>query len=973
MSYLCIENGKEGPGRRYETLVPCLPMTMETYNQTYKPINTQLMNTFKHALGVLALALFPLGMHAQSVTVDLPEGSNICAMSSLDLTKMTCFDDAGKTKARANRSTLGNSIIVCDTLYTSGVGTHAPSKAVIKINGAKRFVANLGVDAEADKKADHGVMDYEIRLCTADNHTGTVLKSGTINRTDEASVKVDIDVAGADYLVLNLTNAGQAWADHADWANAYFTFEGEKPVMVAENEMYVDFSKIVELPAVGQDGAEIVPLSSLEISKATCGWGTIKANKSIDGNDIILNDTIYRSGVGTHATSRIIIKLNGAVTRFVTRVGIDDEVKKTENGRNAANVDYKVILKAENGDTKVVAQGNIRGTDTTSDLVEVDCNGWKYLFLEADEGDGNGSDHVDWANAYFEYHEQNSTRPEIVSAEEISSKLACATLLYSQPGVRFMHRLRAANPNAALTVGELPEGLTYNAARKIVEGRINTEGVYHYTVTVNSEGEVSDEEVTLNVTSKMDMPVPFMGWLSWNVVQGDISEDVIRTVSDAMVDKGLLAAGYNYLVIDDLWHANAREAGTNNPLPDPAKFPNGIKAASDYAHSKGLKFGIYSDGGSHTCAGKFGSYGYEQIDANAYANWGVDLLKYDYCNAPGDLNSCQNRYQAMGDALKASGRDIVFYMCEWGVREPWKWAPVTGASTWRCTYDTRDCWHGASGGIGILESIAGMKDLWAYSGPNRYNDADMMCVGIHGTGKSSSDLCATGPGMTMTEYRTQFSLWCMWASPLTLSFDLRKDITQEDLELMTNEELIAINQDPMGLQAEYIDEVNQVQTYMKDLENGDVAVALVNLGDATTSATVDFSKFSALEPGVSYDVRDLWQKASIGVKSAFFDVDIQSHETKVFRLSRHDQTGVANAVSANPKLSAKVGKKSVKVSMEGVSGHAKRLIMSDLTGRVLCTATTDKDNIELPRPEVAGVYVINMAAAGVARSIKLTV
>lgn len=926
------------------------------------------------SLGLIALYLLPLGMQAQSVTVDLPEGDNIHALSTLDLTKVTCFDDNGRTKVRADKSTLGNPIIVRDTLYTSGVGTHAPSKAIMKVNGATRFVSRLGIDDEATTLAEHSIVDYEIKLCTPDNHAGNVVKSGRITRQDENSVKIDIDLTGADYLVLDLQAAGKTWDDHADWACAYFVCEAdaELPEMVTEREMYADETIIVELPSEGTDDAEIIPLSSLEISKATCGWGTIQANRSIDGNDIIMNDTIYRSGVGTHASSQIIVKLNGAVTKFSTRIGIDDEVKSTDNGRRNASVNYTVSLRAENGEEKIVAQGTVNGSDTKTPLINVDCMGWKYLFLEADQGDSDAYDHVDWANAYFEYHEQNSTRPEIIAAEEISSKLACATVLFSQPGVRFMHRLRTVNPNADISVSGLPEGLTYNSTRKLVEGRINEEGVYHYTVAISSEGEQSEETITLTVSSDLDMPVPFMGWLSWNVVEDKISEDVIRIAADAMEEKGLIKAGYNYLVIDDYWHAPSRESGTNNPLPDPTKFPNGIKAASDYVHSKGMKFGIYSDAGTMTCARCFGSYGHEEKDAKAYAKWGVDLLKYDYCFAPSDLRSCQSRYKTMGDALKASGRDIVFYMCEWGAREPWKWGAETGASTWRCTYDTRDCWVGSNnGGIGIVQSIAGMKDIWAYSGPNRYNDADMMCVGIHGTGKSSSALCATGPGMTMDEYRTQFSLWCMWASPLTLSFDLTKEITDEDLALMTNEELIAINQDPMGLQAEFIGEVNNVQTYMKDLENGDVAVALVNLGDSRASATVDFSKLSALEAGVNYYVRDLWKKENLGTKSSSFKVFIKSHETVVYRFSRNPLTGIAS-IAADPTLSTELGEGSVIVNITGVPNNSKRIIMSDLSGRVVYTATTEKNSIVIPRPKASGIYVVNVTAAGIARSMKLT-
>lgn len=247
--------------------------------------------------------------------------------------------------------------------------------------------------------------------------------------------------------------------------------------------------------------------------------------------------------------------------------------------------------------------------------------------------------------------------------------------------------------------------LVWNEVRSLVEGVIDTEGEYTYMVHVQQGDESSDVEVHLTVSSELQQPVPFMGWLSWNVVQSEISESVIRTVADAMVSQGLADAGYNYLVIDDLWHASYRQSGTNKPLPNATKFPNGMKVCADYVHDKGLKFGIYSDAANKTCAGAFGSYGYETIDANQYAEWGVDLLKYDYCYAPSDVAPAKERYKTMGDALKASGCNILFYMCEWGVREPWRWATETGATCWRATYDTRDGWNGKDGALVLLKVL----------------------------------------------------------------------------------------------------------------------------------------------------------------------------------------------------------------------------------------------------------------------------
>lgn len=918
------------------------------------------------------LVAVPLGVGAENVVVSPPSGENICLLSSLELNTITCL--AGEN-VRANLSTAGNPLTIRDTVYVSGVGTHAPSTAIVKVNGATRFVANLGIDDGAESSADkndHGIVDYVVRKHVGGDRTGEVVMQGTIDRRDAESVKLDLDVTGWDYITLDAQQGTHAWADHVDWANAYFECAGERPITVTAGQMYADESLIVRLPEEGREpGSEIIPLSSLDLSKVQNGWGTIKADKSIDGNDITLNDTVYASGVGAHATGQIVVKLNGAVTHFVARLGIDDEVKASVTGSNNNGVcDYRVSLRSESGETKVVDEGTVRCRQASTPLIDVDCRGWKYLIIDFPEGaGGNAYDHFDLANAYFEYLEQNSSKPVIVSPDEISSKLGCATTVYAVPGVRFMQRMKAVSENAVITVSDLPEGLTWNAKRNLIEGVINAEGEYRYTATVTNGEEVSEEVITLTVSSSLQQPVPFMGWLSWNVFEHEISDEKVRAVADAFERYGLADAGYRYLCLDDLWHASARESGTNKPLCDTNKFPNGLKDLADYVHGKGLKFGVYSDAAAHTCAGAFGSIGYEEIDAKQYAEWGFDLLKYDYCGAPADQQTAYKRYKAMGDALKNSGRDILFYMCEWGVREPWKWGAETGATTWRCTYDTRDCWIGRAGGIGILQSIEGMKDIWPYSGVNRYNDADMMCIGLHGKGKSSNALCQTGPGMTQTEYQTQFSLWCMWASPLTLSFDVRT-ISDEDLAIITNEELIAINQDRMGQQAEFIGETDGIQVYAKDLENGDVALAILNLNDNARDVTVDFSTIGALDPTVKYDVRDLWLKEYAGEATGSYSVGVDSHETKVYRLSKAGQVGITSALaSADIRVAAVKG--AVTVDCAGTEGLAKRILVSDLTGRVLTSGGGTGETFRLPLDAPRGVYVVNVVCAGRSQTKKV--
>ena len=929
------------------------------------------MKNYLHAAFFSFVVGSPLVSVAQSVTVEPPKGENICLFSSLDLSNVTYFKysgEEGTTGARANQSTFGKDIVLKDTLYTTGVGVHAPSKAVFEIKGATRFVANLGVDDAAANKPNHGIVDYVISVFK--DKQKTELKRGTIKRTDAASTKIDVEVAGNDYLVLDLQQGANNWADQASWANAYFEYAGEKPTTIPEGLMYME--NVVELPTVGQDGAQIIPLSTLDISKATCGWGTIQSNKSIDGNPLRLGGKVYRSGVGTHAPSQIIVKLNGAVTRFETYVGIDEEVKVPNMRENAGIADYRVSLKGGDGNVVVVKEGTIDARDAAPVHIDVDCNGWKYMFLEAFPGKGEGdSDHVDWANAYFEFHEKSTAPPVIVEQSELDSKLACATVTFSQPNVRYMHKIRSSSADAVISVSNLPEGLQWNEKRSLVEGVVKEEGVYHYNISLEADGETEAAEVTLNVSSKLQQPVPLMGWLSWNVVEGEISEEVVKTTADAMVKSGLLEAGYNYLVMDDIWHAKNR-AADGKPLPDARKFPNGIAPVADYVHSKGLKFGIYSDAAEKTCAGCYGSLGYETIDANQYAEWGVDLLKYDYCFAPTDQQTALERYKAMGDALKASGRDILFYMCEWGQREPWKWGHETGATCWRCTYDTRDGWNGQTNaygvGIGILQSIRDMKSIWAYSGPNRFNDADMMCVGIHGTGKASSQL-VDKVGMTQDEYRTQFALWCMWSSPLTLSFDLRKPITDDDLSIMTHDEFIALDQDRMGQQAELISDKNDMFVLAKDLENGDVAISVTNLSNKKKAYSFDFSQIGALDVNTEYFVRDLWFRKDLGTCRGGLDTEVASHATKVFRLSKKDVTGVQSIANDDVKVTVKNGQLVVNTGKENVQN--KRILVSDMIGRIVASASGTGSEFVLSLNEPLDICVVNIACGGKAHSVKV--
>lgn len=927
----------------------------------------QLLRNVSALVALVVVSVLGI-VDAKAETITPPTGNDVCLLSSLDLTTVTYFNDDNKNKVYADKATFGTPLIIAGNTYTTGVGTHAPSKFVVKVNGAKSFHAIFGIDAAAPTQAKHGIVDYTVTTYNSSKQATTV-KSGTITVNDATGTTIDVDLTGAVYLILNFDKGEEAWGDHVDLGDAYFKYAGTAPQLINESDMWQEGSNVVTIPDAPL-GQEYIRLSSLEIEKTKCGWEnhTPKKDKSIDGNNITIGGKVYESGVGTHGPSQIIIKLNGSVTDFYTVLGVDDEVKE------AGNFDYHVYVKAEGGATEDVAKGTInRFSNQSVDIHADNLSGWKYLYLETSNGtDGtNTCDHIDWANAYLVFQDQNSTRPCIVSAEELTTKLACATTVFSQPNVRFMQKVRSTVTGAQLSVSNLPAGLTWNAARNIVEGVVAEEGVYTYQINVTVDGETTSEDVTLTVSSSLQHPVPFMGWLSWNSVQGNISQKIIEQAVELFQNKGLYECGWNHIMMDDLWQGTRKADGT--PQPNASRFPNGLKTVADYVHKNGMKFGLYTDAADRTCAGAFGSYGYEEIDAKTYAEWGVDVVKCDYCYAPDDVETAKKRYKALADAFAAAGNNTMLYICEWGVREPWKWGAEVGGRCWRISQDVRDCWTGSGSGVGVVQSIEAMKNLSAYQGVNRFNDSDMLCTGLHATGKSSNDLCGgTGAGMTDDEYATQFALWCMWSSPMALSFDPSKNtLTDADFKLLRNKELIALNQDRMGQQGDLISEADNLVVFAKDCENGDVALSVTNMSSSEKQATFDFTAIPALDPTKTYTVRDVMENAEAGEATGTFTTDVRKHATRVFRLAEKKVVdGVASTVAAKD-FSIVAGKNCVKINMPETAGLAKRILVSDFEGRVVggLTTTADKAKVELAK----GTYLVTVVCNAQATTVKVQI
>ena len=357
---------------------------------------------------------------------------------------------------------------------------------------------------------------------------------------------------------------------------------------------------------------------------------------------------------------------------------------------------------------------------------------------------------------------------------------------------------------------------------------------------------------------------PPMGWNSWNKFGCNVSEDLIKSMADATVSSGMKDAGYQYVVIDDCWQVSRDNSG--NIVADPQRFPDGIKALADYVHSKGLKFGIYSDAGTKTCAKRPGSRGHEYQDASQYAAWGVDYLKYDWCNT--GTEDAQAAYTTMSDALKATGRPIVFSLCEWGSHKPWLWGAEAGGNLWRTTGDIKDRWSGmqkwpngtccSNGVVDIVDQQVGLE---SYAGPGHWNDPDMLEVG--------------NGGMTTTEYRSHFTMWCLLAAPLIAGNDLRS-MTPETHDILTNKEVIAVDQDRLGREGRRVWKEGDLEVWSKEMQDGSRAVVLLNRSQADQEIPARWEQIGY--PGhLTAAVRDLWAGKDLGKFTGSFRAAVPSH------------------------------------------------------------------------------------------------
>ena len=440
-----------------------------------------------------------------------------------------------------------------------------------------------------------------------------------------------------------------------------------------------------------------------------------------------------------------------------------------------------------------------------------------------------------------------------------------ARVLGVRPNSPFLFKIPATGKTPLVYSAEnLPVGLALDKKTGIITGKIINEGVYVVDLSVQNSLGKATQDLTIKVGNLLALTPP-MGWNSWNAWGLSVSDARVRSSAKALIDKSLINHGWNYVNIDDGWEAEKRAA--NGEILTNQKFPD-MKGLSDYLHSQGLKFGIYSSPGNRTCGGFLGSYQHELQDATSYANWGVDYLKYDLCSyfqlmsKEQTLAEHQKPYQLMSEALQEQNRDIVYSMCQYGRQDVWKWGADVNGNSWRTTDDIEDSWES-------LKTIGFAQDKSAaYAQPGRWNDPDMLIVGNVGW---SDNLHPTR--LTPHEQYTHISLWSLLSAPLLLGCDLAS-LDDFTLNLLINDEVIAINQDALGKSARQIIKKDDYQIWVKDLEDRSKAVGIFNLSDKYKRIKVDWSEIGLSEKN---SVRDAWRQKDLGVFAASFETSVPTH------------------------------------------------------------------------------------------------
>ncbi|MBI1849299.1 MAG: NPCBM/NEW2 domain-containing protein [Planctomycetes bacterium] len=629
--------------------------------------------------------------------------------------------------------------------------------------------------------------------------------------------------------------------------------------------------------------SEESPLGSLDLSKMRQGWGTPHVDQSVEGHPLTIAGRAFATGVGTHAASMLWVSLDEKAERFEAWVGVDDEV-----GKSTGTVEFRVI-----GDGKDLWRSGVLKTGDAAKRVEVALRGVKTMILLVSAGtDGQDYDHADWAEAKIV---MQSGKPEAIEPPREEAdvrtpkpgpkpRITGPKVFGVRPGHPILFRFTATGtkPMRFECTG-LPPGAALDAATGQLSGKVSAPGEHRCTVTAtNAEGKAS-REFRLVIGSKIALTPP-LGWNSWNCFAADVDDAKVRAAAQAMVSSGLADHGWSNINIDDCWEIKpgSDDAMLQGEPRDPdgmintnKKFPD-MKALCAHIHSLGLRAGLYSSPGPLTCAGFTASYQFEEKDAQRWAQWGFDYVKYDWCSygdiAKDDsLEELQKPYRVMRAALDKVDRDIVFSLCQYGMGKVWEWGADVGGNCWRTTGDIVDTWDSMAG-IGFAQN--GHE---VHAGPGHWNDPDMLVVGVVGWGPALHPT-----RLTPNEQVTHITLWSLLSSPLLIGCDMTK-LDEFTLSLLTNDEVLDVSQDPLGKQAARVFAEGDLEVWARDLEDGSKAVGLFNRGEMEADVTADFAALGRRGPQA---VRDLWSQKDLAVVEGKFTTKIPRHGAALVRLTR---------------------------------------------------------------------------------------
>ena len=620
-----------------------------------------------------------------------------------------------------------------------------------------------------------------------------------------------------------------------------------------------------------------VSLDTLDLSLLLQDYGIPHAGMSVDNNPMTLGGVVYTHGIGTHAGSRLPVDLKGSATRFSAIVGVDDEKKVSP-----ASVTFEVLVDGKKKFETPVLHGGDKPMP-----ISLDITGAKRLTLVVtDGGDGIDSDHADWADAKLtlavgavnkpvsmtEVAITEPTMPIFMGGDSPVPAIHGPRIVGATPGHPFLFLIPTTGVGPLTYAAKnLPAGLSLDKATGIISGALKTAGTTKTTLTVRGPKGTTSRALTIVGGNHILALTPPLGWNSWNVWAGRVDAHKVRDAADQLISAGLAAHGFQYVNIDDTWEAGRDAAGE---IQTNEKFPS-MKSLTDYVHGKGLKIGIYSSPGPKTCENYPGSWQHERQDAATYASWGIDYLKYDWCSygevATGDgLERQVKPYRLMGDALQATNRDILYSLCQYGMADVWTWGASTGGNCWRTTGDIQDTWVSLRG---IFTSQNGHE---RFAGPGHWNDPDMLMVGIVGFGNTHPT------HLKPNEQILHISLWSLLSSPLLIGCDLTR-LDPFTKALLTNDDVLDVNQDPLGKPAMRIASVDDTQVWARPLFDGTHAVGLVNLSSEQASVRVTWAQLSLAG---SQPVRDLWQRKDLGSSANAYTALVPAHGCVLLKIGK---------------------------------------------------------------------------------------